>query len=571
MKKREFDFAQIARWLAFGIAIVALLVTASCTTADVHYRGSTFEQGHCGTPSAPALIDARAVTAAFHSFEQSHPADALKCSVQSYNKGHPIAYDMAFVELLDRGRTPVEASQQADLHAYLDAQSKQPLSVYVFVHGWRHNAALGDEDVARFHTILALMKSYWNQAGQRDRKVLGVYVGWRGLAVAEPGWGEAMDTVVAIPSFPGRKSQSDQNAQRLETLLLDLESQLNARISAGEVSELVVIGHSLGGNMVLRATRPTLIDRLQKARQGEKISGLGSLVVLLNPASELTEWMALQRASRLHADIAEPDRNSYLTPNECEGLSAEASAESKRRCANEGTAWIYPPEQLPVVVSFTASEHFKKVSSTTGATDLATSIAFPMSQRLFRWPRESSDLVALGHALPVRAFGADGRVDHATPGNRLYGVTHEMEVNRSAKVAARYGEVLRDAEANRGFCEANQRLIQASIQDAVHAARIANPASRGRGWNQEDLWLDRGRQVLQLNVKHEAARGRCAASSASQIEAGCADISGGRQVPRLGDVHDPYWNVGVHPNLIESHGRYVSQNLWCLVHGLATR
>lgn len=570
MKKRELDFAQILRWIAFGTAIVALLMTASCTTADVHYRGSTFEQGHCGTPAAPAQIDARTVTGAFHSFEQSHPAEALKCSVQSYNRGHPIAYDMAFVELLDRGRTQVEASQQADLHAYLDAQPKQPLSVYVFVHGWRHNAALGDEDVARFHTILALMKSYWNQAGQPDRKVLGVYVGWRGLAVAEPGWGEAMDTVVAIPSFPGRKSQSDQNAQRLETLLLDLESKLNARLSAGEVSQLVVIGHSLGGNMVLRATRPTLVNRLQKARQGEKIPGLGSLVVLLNPASELTEWMALQRASRLHADISEPDRNSYLTPNECEGLSAEASAESKRRCANEGTAWIYPPEQLPVVVSFTASEHFKKVSSTAGATDLATSIAFPTSQHLFRWPRESSDLVALGHALPVRAFGADGRPDRAAPGNRLYGVTHEMEVNRSAKVAARYGDVLRDAEAGRGFCEANQRLIQASIQSAVDAARIANPASRGRGWNQEDLWLDRRRQVLQLNVKHEAARGRCAASSASQVEAGCADIAGGRQVPRLGDVHDPYWNIGVHPNLIESHGRYVSQNLWCFVHGLAT-
>lgn len=571
MKKWPPILARTTRRLALGAALTALLVMSGCATPDAHYRSHTFAQGHCGTPAAPVQIDAREVTGAFHGFERAHQISALECSVQSYNVGHPISYDLAFVEMLDSGDMSVESLQRADLHAYLDARLRlnEPMSIYVFVHGWRHNAAKGNEDVARFHTILSLMKSYWRQAGQPNRKVLGVYVGWRGSAVVEPGWGEAVDAIIAALSFPGRKSQSDQNAQRLQALLVDIESRIGAFSSTVKDHQLVVIGHSLGGNMVLRATRPALIDRLQKTPQGHKVPGFGSLVVLLNPASELTEWMAIQRASRLHADIAEPDRDSYLLPSECGDLSQEASNESKRRCANDGTAWVYPQEQLPVLVSFTASKHFKEVDGTAKATDSATSVAFPLSQRLFKWPRESSDLVALGHALPVRAFGVDGRPDHSDTTNRLYGVTHEMEVNRSAGVPASYGTVLREAEAGRGFCAANQKIIRTSIQSAVADVRLRNPASRGRGWNQENLWLDGERRVLQLNLKHEAARGLCAAGLASQVEPGCAEISDGHQIPRLGDVNDPYWNVGVHPNLIESHGRYVSQNLWCFVHGLA--
>lgn len=560
---------QRAKWQLFlGTILTAMLAATGCATPDSHYRGRTFTQGSCGTPASPVQVDATSVSTSFLGFERSHPTEALECSVQSYNVGHPIAYDLAFVELLDSGKTSIETAQMADLRSYLDAQPpKKPLSVYVFVHGWRHNAALGSEDVARFHSILALTKSYWRQAGQPDRKVLGVYMGWRGSSVREPGW-SPIDAVVAALSFPGRKSQSDQNAHRLQPILVELEALLASHASVSESSQLVVIGHSLGGNMVLRATRPTLIDRLQKTPQGEKVPGFGSLVVLLNPASELTEWMSLQTASRLHADIAEPDRNSYLSPSECDGLSSKASVESKSRCANMGTAWVYPPDQLPRLISLTASKHFKTVDNEAGSTDLATSVAFPLSQRLFRWPRESSDLIALGHALPVRAFGADGRPDHANLDNRLYGITHEMEVNTSSKLSSTYGEVLRDAVAGRGFCVAKQRLIQKSIQDAVTAVRLTNPDSRGRGWNQEELWLDSEKRVLQLNLKHQAARGLCSAGSAAKVEPGCAEIADGRQVPRLGDIYDPYWNIGVHPNLIESHGRYVSQNLWCFVHGL---
>lgn len=565
----------------FAASMAGVLAVSGCVTPDAHYRGRTFAEGHCGTPTAPVSVDAKSINGTFHGFELTHRSNALECAIQSYNAGHPVAYDIGFVEFLDGGDTPVLQAQMADVHSYLNAHSEEPLALYVFVHGWRHNAALGNGDVARFHTILALMKSYWRDAGEPNRRVLGIYVGWRGSAVNEPGWGETVDQLVAGLTFPGRKAQSDENAQRLQAFLTDLESVL-PRDPSGAATPMVVIGHSLGGNMVLRATRPLFERRLKESTQGAKVSGVGSLVVLLNPASELTEWMELQRKSRLHADIREPDRASYLQPSdsECAGLSLKASAESKRRCPTEGTEWVFPPDQMPVLVSLTASEHFKKVDPGARDTDeIATNVAFPLAQRVFKWPRESSDLVALGHALPVRAFGANGELDHNHPDNRLYGLTHEAEVNNGARKTSDYGSILRSAESGTSFCVANQRLIRDAIQQAVAATNCkndsnnengCNSAARGRGWNQENLWLDPNRTELNLNIRHGLVRNRCATNVQSKMESLCKDIEGGRQIPRLGDIYDPYWNVGVHPNLIESHGRYVSQNLWCFVHGLAT-
>lgn len=581
MKKRFFTRYAIGALLAGSLAL------SGCVTKDVHYRGRTFAGGDCGTPGAPVQVDARSVKGKFHGFEKEHASKAdsskaLECAVQSYNAGHPIAYDIGFVEFLDGGDTPVLQEQMADVHRYLKAHAEEPMAVYVFVHGWRHNAAIDNEDVARFHTILALMKSYWRDAGEQNRRVFGIYVGWRGTALHEPGWGEKVDPIVASLTFPGRKAQSDEHALRLQAFLSNLESGLQ-RCPSDLTTPLVVIGHSLGGNMVLRATRPLFEQRLLASPQGAKVPGVGSLVVLLNPASELTEWMKLQRASRLHADIGEPDRASYLQPSDsdCARLSPNASAESKRRCRTEGTEWVFPPDQMPVLVSLTASEHYKKVDKGARETDeIATNTAFPLSQRVFKWPRESTDLIALGHALPVRAFRTHDELDHGHPDNRLYGLTHEAEVNEAKnETSTRYGNILKRAESGTTFCVANQRLIRDSIQQAVTRKKTCekdpaqkddcNHKARGRDWDQQNLWLGPALTNLRLNIRHGVVRNKCASNIKSK-DSICNEIGGERQIPILGDIYDPYWNVGVHPNLIESHGLYVSQNLWCFVHGLAT-
>jgi hypothetical protein len=496
---------------------------------------------------------------------------SLTCAVQSYNYGKPISYDLAFVELLDSGDTHIQDLQMADLAAYLDAQaqSSMPLSVYVFVHGWRHNAALDNGDVARFHTILAMMKSNWIQANQPKRQVLGVYIGWRGQSIREPGWGKLIDTVAALPSFPDRKSQSDRNANRLHSILIDLEARLERRKANADDPSLVVIGHSLGGNMVLRATQSVLLDHLKDTAPGNRVRGFGSLVVLLNPASELTLWRTLQRASRKHSGIASPDRASFVLRNECKDLLVIDKSRPREKCDKDGTAWIYPKSQLPVLVSFSASEHFGEVADNYWLTDaITTRLGFSFSQYVFKWPREQSDLIALGHALPLRAYGADGRPNFNDPDNRLYGITHEMEVNKGSRSGSQYGDVLRNAENRTNFCDANQKLLSDSIELAVTKARHENPHANGRDWNQEKLWLDKKSKELQLNLKHGAARNKCSSTRKLHNQAACTKLSGSKQVPRLGDIYDPYWNIAVHPNLIESHGRYVSQNLWCFVHGL---
>jgi hypothetical protein len=61
----------------------------------------------------------------------------------------------------------------------------QDLSIIIFVHGWKHNDAPTDTNVLAFHRFLQQMAemelqrapTYWPA-----RKVVGIYIGWRGLS-----------------------------------------------------------------------------------------------------------------------------------------------------------------------------------------------------------------------------------------------------------------------------------------------------------------------------------------------------------------------------------------------------
>jgi hypothetical protein len=121
----------------------------------------------------------------------------------------------------------------------------------------------------------------------KTEKILGIYVGWRGASLLQTGTNELIDVAVSLPTFPGRKRQADQHADQIRPFLITLEERL---INDKNKNQLILIGHSLGGNMLLRATTPLLIERLMESKQGELARGFGSLIILLNPASELTEW-----------------------------------------------------------------------------------------------------------------------------------------------------------------------------------------------------------------------------------------------------------------------------------------
>ena len=105
---------------------------------------------------------------------------------------------MHFVEFDDQGRllgntsTPTAPSSLDDFLAHVrnvsgDESNGGYTCVVVFVHGWKHNAGVDDDNVRWFRAMLHHLGTIEAQA-TCTRRVIGLYVGWRGDATTLPDW-----------------------------------------------------------------------------------------------------------------------------------------------------------------------------------------------------------------------------------------------------------------------------------------------------------------------------------------------------------------------------------------------
>lgn len=152
--------------------------------------------------------------------------------------------------------------------------------VSVFVHGWQHSAAPGDNYVCRYAELLTAVQTMESGAarasGRPARQVIGVYVGWPGRLYA--------DELANSTTFWNRLQAADRLGAA-GALLPRLIEGLARRLQAGEQdpradrrSMFVVTGHSMGGRAVFHAVG----DRLS----GPPASAVPKpdLVLLVNPA-----------------------------------------------------------------------------------------------------------------------------------------------------------------------------------------------------------------------------------------------------------------------------------------------
>ncbi|MCP4702951.1 MAG: lipase [Gammaproteobacteria bacterium] len=179
-----------------------------------------------------------------------------------------------------------------------------------FVHGWHHNASPCDNpcdnknNVQKFRKLLkGLAKTEAinsQKRGYSARKVLGMYVGWRGESVTIP--------VVNSLTFWERKNTAHKvGTQGVAEVFLKLEQIVNVKNSelnesADGRSRLVILGHSFGGAVVFTALRQILTDRFIDSRAGKKhqgnANGVGDFVVLVNPAFEAMRFAPLYDISQ---------------------------------------------------------------------------------------------------------------------------------------------------------------------------------------------------------------------------------------------------------------------------------
>ena len=224
--------------------------------------------------------------------------------------------------------------------------------IIVFTHGWKHSAADDDANVVAVRRLLhaAAHTEQLRPADGRARRIVGLYIGWRGLTLH---WLGLLETV----TFWGRKGAALRVAlgsvrevfARLRRFRVDAGLQRK-----GSGTRLVLVGHSFGGLIVHAAVAEYLVESVA-APGTDPVAPFGDLTVLVNPAFEAARYHPL------HSVVA------------------------RRRFA---------PRQPPVFISLTASN------------DAATGAAFPIGRLLDPWRGPSigkrehdATLDTMGHVL----------------------------------------------------------------------------------------------------------------------------------------------------------------------------
>lgn len=292
---------------------------------------------------------------------------------------HSSHYDLYFAEFDDEGElyppTPANGHAGSDIQIILESLARtgppffaqgpddpsRRLSVVVFVHGWRHSADYEDDNVEVFRRTLAQLDAIEHTDHQGcGRKIVGIYVGWRGAGTIDPDAKTELTTFYARKSAAERVAQGDvralfaglkryqdfANARWIskrfaeEQALVNQPRQLQAeaahkapaeaKLDCDKPVRLTTIGHSFGGLIVYTSLEQGLIadvtnlqqlDRIAMAQVGTPaLPREGDLVFLVNSASEATRFEPLLRAA------AENPTFRYHSPLLVSVTSADDSA-----------------------------------------------------------------------------------------------------------------------------------------------------------------------------------------------------------------------------------------------------
>src|SRR6185312_417115 len=143
-----------------------------------------------------------------------------------------------------------------------------------------------------------------------------------------PGLTSMIGDVLASMTLFDRKPVSERIAPSVVSELQEIDRRMregeNASLDWFQRSRMIVLGHSLGGNLLATALRDQMIaivnknfDAIQKAAAAPNSiqpkplvkSPLGDLVVLLNPAAEAEKWTSIQRtfSNRVNAAVISKD------------------------------------------------------------------------------------------------------------------------------------------------------------------------------------------------------------------------------------------------------------------------
>ena len=210
-------------------------------------------------------------------------------------------YDLGFVEIDDQGwfydRRQLEAvtnmvSRDAGIG---QATNTAGAIILLFVHGWENNADYDNTNVGMLRTELGQIREQESHLpNHTPRKVVGVYLGWRGESLKIP--------YLQDLTFWTRKSAAYKvgGYGAATELLVDLEHLQQESNSAlptnAPRTELIIVGHSFGGQVVYSALSQIMAEHFVNTFAFGKepiLKPLGDQVILLNPAFEASRYFDL--------------------------------------------------------------------------------------------------------------------------------------------------------------------------------------------------------------------------------------------------------------------------------------
>ena len=231
--------------------------------------------------------------------------DCSKNALQLYKTDKNDEYRLGFVEYDDQGQLRDPKQMNAVLDKYRNIAAFDDVLLITFIHGWHHNAEPEDSNIVSFRNMLAevsKMESIGSkQQNRKKRKILGLYVGWRGESITVP-------YVNELTFWDRKNTAHDVGQQGVTEVLLKLEEIVNVKMGMDEKnpppmnSRLVVIGHSFGGAVLYTSLQKVLAERFVDSQRGKTFKGdakgFGDLVVLMNPAFEAMRFGTLYDMSQ---------------------------------------------------------------------------------------------------------------------------------------------------------------------------------------------------------------------------------------------------------------------------------
>jgi hypothetical protein len=424
--------ALTAKTAVIVVLVIAGLQIFVVTGRDVAYRYRTPDLPGCKdpTPEAKRVLAGAADNdelKAIAADTTGNVRDALRCMLQEHEipvdpnarwpNGQPmgdVRYRLAFLEFTQDGRpAELDANKQELQAGQLDAllrvirqEREDEHYVIAFIHGWRHDARLGDGNVAALRTYAAHVASFLDyrckMAGRNcGAKVTGVYVGWRGARIDEHSplgalFDTKVGTVLAAATLFDRKPVSERVAPAAIATLKELAKLLDelgrARgATAINKNKMITIGHSLGGNMLAVALKDPMVERVRRHRPDRLMKApFGDLIVLINPASEASNWTAIQRAMRERV-VFEPTGEEL---NEAEFVEQLMAGHR-----------LFKRDQPPIYISLTSA--YAWPAGGIRHTDLALATSDAAKRKMQSYRRQASYDWATHDAFPL--FKADLR------------------------------------------------------------------------------------------------------------------------------------------------------------------